>query len=181
MHHQMPLMPHMVAPGLATIVPSGGTAGVGAATAAGTGPARQRGSARAAAGSTGAAAGGAAKRGTGAAGAAPRTRVKKTPEQQRADRRERNRRHARCRRARKTLLIDTLQSCIKSLQAENGTMKEHITSRFGDDGLTSLMASHGNVVDSQSKDERFDLLAPQGAASSGGVRKVDRFAALVGV
>jgi hypothetical protein len=50
-------------------------------------------------------------------------RVKKTPEQQRADRRERNRRHARCSRARKKLLIDALQNCIKSLQSENRTLK----------------------------------------------------------
>lgn len=50
-------------------------------------------------------------------------RVKKTPEQQRADRRERNRRHARCSRARKKLLIDALQNCIKGLQSENRTLK----------------------------------------------------------
>mmetsp|Transcript_20388 Transcript_20388/g.59572 ORF Transcript_20388/g.59572 Transcript_20388/m.59572 type:complete len:386 (-) Transcript_20388:315-1472(-) len=72
-----------------------------------------------------------------------RSRTKKTPEQQRADRRERNRRHARCSRARKKLLIDALQNCIKSLQEENAEMKRHIHERFGDEGLAKLLASHG--------------------------------------
>ena len=86
--------------------------------------------------------------------------------QQRADRRERNRRHARCSRARKKLLIDTLQTCIKSLQAENRTMKEHITGRFGDDGFANLMTTHGSTMDAQlAKDSRFDLIAP-GAADA---------------
>ena len=123
---------------------------------------------------------------------ATRSRVKKTPEQQRADRRERNRRHARwvgltvavgvgvgvgvgvvcvgwgkritrtrtracthtqllrcrtfnnitrfqhsdlaryrCSRARKKLLIDALQNCIKALKSENSSLKGQIEGRFG--------------------------------------------------
>lgn len=66
-------------------------------------------------------------------------RVKKTPEQQRADRRERNRRHARCSRARKKLLIDALQNCIKSLQSENRTLK--VMLERGEQGLLSILFS----------------------------------------
>lgn len=71
-----------------------------------------------------------------------RTRVKKTPEQQRADRRERNRRHARVSRARKKLLIDALQTCIKSLQSENETLKSEISRRFGTQTCEELIAAH---------------------------------------
>mmetsp|Transcript_19277 Transcript_19277/g.43694 ORF Transcript_19277/g.43694 Transcript_19277/m.43694 type:complete len:522 (+) Transcript_19277:247-1812(+) len=69
-------------------------------------------------------------------------RVKKTPEQQKADRRERNRRHARCSRARKKLLIDALQKCIESLQEENRTMHSCISERFGEEETTSLIEEH---------------------------------------
>ena len=117
----------------------------------------------ASAGKAGSASG--AKRGSGTAS---RPRVKKTPEQQRADRRERNRRHARCSRARKKLLIDTLQTCIKSLQTENSTMRGHISGRFGEEGLESLMAVHGNAFDNRTKGDSLDtLIAPQGAAADG--------------
>jgi len=72
-------------------------------------------------------------------------RSKKTPEQQRADRRERNRRHARCSRARKKLLIDALQNCIESLQRENANLSTHIRRRFGEEATKKLIAERSLV------------------------------------
>lgn len=106
-------------------------------------------------------------------------RVKKTPEQQRADRRERNRRHARCSRARKKLLIDALQNCIKGLQSENRTLKGHATERFGPARYAELYQQHDAAVGGQAPQMSSieDLLAEPGTdghakASAGGTSTV---------
>ena len=47
-------------------------------------------------------------------------------------------------------------------------MRGHISGRFGEEGLESLMAVHGNAVDSRTKGVGLDaLIAPQGAAANG--------------
>jgi len=75
-----------------------------------------------------------------------RTSAREMTEQQKDERRERNREHAKRSRVRKKFLLESLQQSVNALQYENDKLRVAIREKMGDDVASELLANVGKEL-----------------------------------